>query len=108
MGSGIAQVAATAGWEVILYDVNGEVLEASHEKLRKLMLRLVEKGKVSMEESLRIRNQIIYTEEAEPMADANLVIEAIVEDLGIKHKVLAGLEGIVGPNCIIASNTSSF
>lgn len=107
MGSGIAQVAATAGWEVVLYDVSGEMLEASHEKLRKLMLRLVEKGKVSMEESLRIRNQIVYTEEVEPMADANLVIEAIVEDLGIKHKVLSGLEAALSPECIIASNTSS-
>jgi len=107
MGSGIAQIAATAGWEVVLYDVSGEMLEASHEKLRKLMLRLVEKGKITMEESLRIRNQIIYTEEVEPMAGANLVIEAIVEDLAIKHKVLSGLEGILSPDCIIASNTSS-
>lgn len=107
MGSGIAQVAATAGWEVVLYDVSGEMLESSHEKLRKLMLRLVEKGRVSMEESLRIRNQITYTEEVEPMTGADLVIEAIVEDLGIKHKVLTGLEGILSPECIIASNTSS-
>lgn len=107
MGSGIAQVAATAGWEVVLYDVSGEMLEASHEKLRKLMLRLVEKGKITMEESLRIRNQIVYSEEVEPMTGANLVIEAIVEDLGIKHKVLSGLETILSPECIIASNTSS-
>jgi len=107
MGSGIAQVAATAGWEVVLYDVSSEMLEQSHENLRKLMLRLVEKGKVSIEDSVRIRGLISYVEKAEGMVDSDLLIEAIVEDLSVKYKVLSGLEAILGEDCIIASNTSS-
>lgn len=107
MGSGIAQVAATAGWEVVLYDVSGEMLERSHENLRKVMLRLVEKGKISIENSVKIRGLIDYVETIEPLADSDMVIEAIVEDLAIKHKVLASLETYISPACIIASNTSS-
>lgn len=107
MGSGIAQVAATAGWEVVLYDVSGEMLERSHENLRKIMLRLVEKGKISIENSVKIRGLIDYVKTIEPVADSDMVIEAIVEDLGVKHKVLSGLESYVSPECIIASNTSS-
>ena len=107
MGSGIAQIAATAGCKVILFDTKPEALELSKEKLTKIMDRLVEKEKLNLTEANAIKSNITYTDNLEAIAKSDLVIEAIVENLDIKKTVFSAIEKIVSRECIIASNTSS-
>lgn len=105
MGSGIAQVAAQAGHPVIVYDTNGQALEHAAEQLRKTLQKLEEKGKLESAES--VWSRISYSASLEDLKDAGLVIEAIVENLEVKKKVFAALEGIVGELTVLATNTSS-
>ena len=107
MGSGIAQVAATAGCQVLVYDTNLPALEKSRQKLDRVLLRLIEKGRVDAEEKLRIQGNISYVDELKALSPCRLTIEAIVENLNIKQKVFAELEAYVDDTTIIASNTSS-
>jgi len=107
MGSGIAQVAATAGHQVEVYDLNSEAIKKSAEKLSLILNRLVEKGRIDDGKKDSILKNINYTNSLNELKEADLVIEAIVENLDIKHKVFTELESIVSENCIIASNTSS-
>ena len=107
MGSGIAQVAATANCEVFLYDLNQDALNKSKASLAKILARLVEKGRIDEEKSQTISGNINYSTSLKDFAEVNFVIEAIVENLDIKHKVFKELEGIVSADCILASNTSS-
>ncbi|WP_053978432.1 3-hydroxyacyl-CoA dehydrogenase NAD-binding domain-containing protein [Mangrovimonas xylaniphaga] len=107
MGSGIAQVAATAGCTVKLYDTNEAALEKARLSLEKILARLVEKGRIDTHEKLRIQSNIQYVDTLKELADSNLTIEAIVENLDIKKKVFSELESYVADDCIIASNTSS-
>ncbi len=107
MGSGIAQVAAAAGCEVLLFDLLPENLEKAETDLEKVLNRLVEKGKISEEEKRAIQNRIHYVNTVSPLAGSELVIEAIIENLEIKQKVFTELESIVSAECILASNTSS-
>lgn len=107
MGSGIAQVAATAGCSVKLYDTKTEALQKAKADLEKIMDRLVEKGKIDSEEKERIQNNIKYVNSLKELKDSDLTIEAIVENLEIKKNVFSTLEKFVGDDCIIASNTSS-
>lgn len=107
MGSGIAQVAATAGCSVKLYDTNQEALDKAKASLEKILSRLIEKGRIDAEEKKRIQSNIIYVDSLKALADSNLTIEAIVENLDIKKKVFSELESCVSEDCIIASNTSS-
>ena len=107
MGSGIAQVAATAGCAVKLFDLNKEALDKSKINLENTLSKLVEKGKFDNSEKSRIQNNISYINELKDLADSDLVIEAIVENLEIKQKLFADLEKIVSETAILASNTSS-
>ncbi|QNJ97931.1 3-hydroxyacyl-CoA dehydrogenase NAD-binding domain-containing protein [Constantimarinum furrinae] len=107
MGSGIAQVAATAGCKVRLFDTSKSALENAERSLEKILDRLIEKGRITSEEKSRIQQSIDYTESLSGFSDSELVIEAIVENIDIKRKVFQELEGIVSADCIIASNTSS-
>ncbi len=107
MGSGIAQVAAQAGWEVVLIDTQQESLTKSRDKLLKILNRLVEKGRLTDMDTKAIFGRIHYATDQNALTDCNLIIEAIVENLDIKKKVLTGIEALVGPNTIIATNTSS-
>lgn len=107
MGSGIAQVASTAGHEVILSDTREEALETSKSKLQKIMNRLIEKGRVEAVEAKAIQGRINYTTDNADMASCGLVIEAIVENLDVKRQVFKQLESIVSEDAILASNTSS-
>ena len=107
MGTGIAQVAATAGWEVVVVDTNESILEKSSASLVKVMNRLVEKGKYTQEEADKILGRINFTDDQQYFENSDLIIEAIVENLEIKKAVFAAVEKIVRPNTIIASNTSS-
>lgn len=107
MGSGIAQVAATAGCSVKLYDLKTEALQNAQNSLEKIMDRLVEKGKIDQKEKQRIENNIEYVDTLKKLKDSEWVIEAIVENLDIKKNVLSTLEKFVSDECIIATNTSS-
>ena len=107
MGSGIAQVAAQAGWEIVLIDTQQESLTRSRDKLLKILNRLVEKGRLTDMDSKAIFGRIHYATDQSAVKDCNLIIEAIVENLDVKKKVLTGIEAIVGPDTIIATNTSS-
>lgn len=107
MGSGIAQVAATANCQVKLYDTNQAALDKAKAALEKILNRLIEKGCIDATEKIRIQNNITYVSNLKELSDANLVIEAIIENLDIKKKVFSELETYVSNDCIIASNTSS-
>ena len=107
MGAGIAQVAATAGCEVLLYDMSIDVTEKALIRLNKILDRLVEKGRINREKSNNIISNINLINEIEKFKDANLVIEAIVENLEIKKEVFSHIEKVVPKDCVIATNTSS-
>ena len=107
MGSGIAQVAATAGCEVKIYDTNQDTLTKSKTTLESTLSKLVEKGKIEISEKSRITQNIAYVNALGDLSHSDLVIEAIVENADIKRKLFSELENYVSPETILASNTSS-
>ncbi len=107
MGSGIAQVAATANCQVFVYDTNIASLEKSRQSLEKILARLIEKERINATEKNRIQTNISYVENLKELGPCDLVIEAIVERLDIKQQVFSELENYVSEETIIASNTSS-
>lgn len=107
MGSGIAQVAATAGCTVKLFDLNQEALAKSKNALETTLTKLVEKEKIDSIEKSRIQNNISFVYTIKDLSDSDLVIEAIVENLEVKRKLFSELENYVSPETILASNTSS-
>lgn len=107
MGSGIAQVAAQAGHNVVLFDTRQEALDTSRTGLAKVMDRMVEKGKLTAEDSAAIQGRFTYATDLKAFAKSGLVIEAIVEDLGIKQKLFLQLEAVVSNDALLATNTSS-
>ena len=107
MGSGIAQVAATAGHEVVLFDTNQDALEKAMNKLQKILARLVEKGRIGASTSAEILERITPASSLNEMQGSGIVIEAIIENLEIKKSVFSQLEEICGDDCVLATNTSS-
>lgn len=107
MGSGIAQVAAQAGHQVVLYDARREAVDKALNGLRKTLDKLVEKGKLAKEQADGIHGRIAPASELKELAGSGLVIEAIIEDLAIKKKLFAELEGILEADATLATNTSS-
>jgi 3-hydroxybutyryl-CoA dehydrogenase len=107
MGAGIAQVAATAGHEVMLFDTNPDALQKASEKLQKILNRLVEKGRIDDATAKAIFGRIYFIDSMKTFAECGMVIEAIIENLDIKKSVFTELESIVSEDCILATNTSS-
>ena len=107
MGSGIAQVAASAGHKVILFDTNSFALEKAESSISSGLSKLAEKGKISLDDSKNIFNRIKFSSYIQDFKPCSLIIEAIVENLEVKQKVFSDLEKIVYGNCVLASNTSS-
>ena len=107
MGSGIAQVAATAGCLVKLFDTFPDALSRSKNNLDKALQKLEEKGKITKDEVNSIAENISYVNTLTELADAELIIEAIVENIDVKRTLFSDLEKIVSKSCILASNTSS-
>ncbi len=107
MGSGIAQVAAQSGHNVVLSDTRQDALELSKKTLATTMARQVEKGKLTAEQAALVQQRIGYSVSLSDFKNCGLVIEAIVEILDVKKKVFAELETIVNNKCVLASNTSS-
>lgn len=107
MGNGIAQVFAQAGHDVLLKGRSEASLAKAHKAIEKNLSRMVEKGKLEGAEKDRIVARIKDTLNYEDCAEADLVIEAIAEDMATKHEVFRLLDGICKPEAILATNTSS-
>ncbi len=111
MGAGIAQVAASAGHPVVLGDVAPEAIARAGAGLRKALEREVEKERLRPDEAEGILSRVTFATVANDdysgFAGAGLVVEAIVEDLAVKREVFSALDGVVTPDAILATNTSS-
>ncbi|WP_227937200.1 3-hydroxybutyryl-CoA dehydrogenase [Alkalihalobacillus deserti] len=107
MGSGIAQVHAMAGIEVILHDLKGEFVERGLASITKDLSRQVEKKRMSEEEKIKIIERIQLSTDLNNANDVDLVIEAAVENMKIKSNLFAELDEIVPTHAILATNTSS-
>jgi 3-hydroxybutyryl-CoA dehydrogenase len=107
MGHGIAQVAAEAGYEVVLREVDDATLQKGVGKIEKQLARAVEKGKASQEDADAVRGRIASTTDYGQLAGCDLVIEAITESLPLKLEMWQEVDGIVKPEAVFATNTSS-
>jgi len=108
MGHGIAQVCAQkGGWDVVVVEVSSEQLEKGLGKIEKQLARAVEKGKLEQSDADEIRGRITGTENLSDLAECDLVIEAITEDLDAKLELWKAVDGIVKSDALFASNTSS-
>ena len=107
MGSGIAQVAAAAGYEVRLFDTRPEAVARAIADIGKIFIKLAEKGRMSSAEAVAASARLHPVADLHDVAGAAIVIEAIVENLDVKRMLFADLEGVVGDDCILATNTSS-
>lgn len=107
MGSGIVQIAATNKHQVTLVDLNEEALVKASTGLKNILSRLVQKEKINQATADNIMQRITFSTSTKDLAECDLIIEAIIENLEVKKKVFAQLESITSPNCILASNTSS-
>ena len=107
MGLDIAQVFAKAGFEVVVRDIKDEIIKASEARLNKGLDKLVAKGKMDEAGKKAITDKISFTVDLAAAADADLVVEAAIENLEIKKSVFAELDALCKPETILASNTSS-
>ncbi len=107
MGSGIAQVSAQAGYETVVREVSRELLDRGLARIRKFLDKGIEKGKVTREQADQALGNITGTLEIKDLADCDIVIEAVTENLDLKIEMLRTLDGICPPETIFASNTSS-
>jgi 3-hydroxybutyryl-CoA dehydrogenase len=107
MGHGIAQVTAAAGYDVVLREVDDETLQKGLGKIEQQLAKAVEKGRSSQEDADALRGRIRGTTDYGELADCDLVIEAITEDLGLKREMWKEVDAIVKPEAVFATNTSS-
>ena len=107
MGSGIAQVAAQSGCDVIVREVSPELVEKGLKNIDKNLARLVEKGTLTPADRDAVRGRLRGTTKLEDLADRDLIVEAIIEQLPIKRELYGALDNICGASTLFASNTSS-
>jgi 3-hydroxybutyryl-CoA dehydrogenase len=107
MGSGIAQVAATAGHPTIIYDTNAAALDKAKANLTNSLNKLVEKQKITADKAADILALTTYSSSIQDFKSCDLIIEAIVENIDVKQSVFKELESITSNTCVLASNTSS-
>ena len=107
MGHGIAQICAQAGWDVVVREVSQEKLDGGIGKIEKQLSRAVEKGKMEQADADAVRGRLQPTLDYADLADCDLVIEAITEDLDAKLEMWRELDGIVKDDAYFATNTSS-
>ncbi|MGK5519205.1 3-hydroxyacyl-CoA dehydrogenase family protein [Micromonospora sp. URMC 107] len=107
MGSGIAQVAAQAGWQVTLRDLDDAATGRGMDGIRKSLTRFAEKGKIETSEVEATLGRITPTTDLEAAADADIVVEAVFERLEIKHEVFRALDKICKADAVLATNTSA-
>ncbi|AEV21115.1 3-hydroxybutyryl-CoA dehydrogenase [Geobacillus sp. G4] len=107
MGSGIAQVCAVAGYQVFLYDISEAQLDKGIANIEKGLARQVEKGKMTAVDKDAALARLARSTDLHAAAEADLVIEAVVENMDVKTKLFAELDALARPETILASNTSS-
>jgi 3-hydroxybutyryl-CoA dehydrogenase len=107
MGAGIAIVAARAGFRTIVYDSHADALERARSQTEGFFAKSVERGKLTQEEVAAIMGGLSATTDVAGLAACDIVIEAVFEDLAVKHAVCAGLNRVCPPHTIFASNTST-
>ena len=107
MGAGIAQVAAQSGCDVVVREVSAELVEKGLKNIEKNLARLVEKGVLTAADRDAVRGRLRGTTKLEDLADRDLIVEAIIEQLPIKRELYGALDKICGPGTLFASNTSS-
>ena len=107
MGSGIAQVFAAHGHDVVMVDLDAAALGRGHKAVEKSLGRLVKKEKITADDAKTIHGRIKTSTSTEDLAPAELVVEAVVEEASVKNAVFGDLDRIVQPDGILASNTSS-
>ena len=107
MGSGIAQVAATAGFETIVKEVSDDLIAKGFGGIEKSLAKFAEKGTITGDQQLAIRGRLSGTTSFAQLADCDIIIEAIIENLEEKRSTYRQLDGLCKPETIFASNTSS-
>lgn len=107
MGGGIAQVAAVAGLEVVVFDASPEQVDKCKATHQKLLARAVEKGRMEQADADAALGRIAYATEIQGLSDRQIVIEAVVESEQVKKDIFAKLDGVCPDGCILATNTSS-
>ena len=107
MGSGIAEVCARSGYDVIVEDLSDEILKKGLDRIEQSLSKAVSKGKLSQEEKESALSKIKNSTEPADFADCDLVIEAVPENLEEKKKVFAEVDNILPPHAIITTNSSS-
>jgi len=107
MGSGIAQVAAAAGYDTVVRDVSKELLDRGRAGIEKSLAKFVEKGKLDAAARDATLKRLTFTTTVADLKGADIVIEAITEDLGLKNALFKELDALCAPATIFASNTSS-
>ena len=107
MGTGIAEVTAGAGYRTIVVKATPGSPDGARAKVEKSLAKAVEKGKLTPEARDATLGRLVWTSERDALAGADVVIESIIEDLATKQRLFADLPGLVGPETIFASNTST-
>jgi 3-hydroxybutyryl-CoA dehydrogenase len=107
MGAGIAEVCARAGYATVVREVNDELLAKGMSRIDKSLARAVEKGKLSADEGKVLRGRLTGTTRLEDLRDADLIVEAVVENLSVKIEAFQTLDFNCKPETILCSNTSS-
>ena len=107
MGNGIAQVAATSGFEVVMIDINQDAVDRGMATIERSLGKLVQKERLSQEDADAARARLSVSTDRSPCAEADLVVEAVPEILSLKTSIFEDLDSICGPDTILASNTSS-
>ena len=107
MGSGIAQTAATAGFEVTVREVSEELLQKGFASIEKSLERFADKGTITPEQQKETRDRLFGTTSFKDLADCDIIIEAIIENLDDKQKTYRELDALCKAETIFASNTSS-
>lgn len=107
MGNGIAHVAATSGYKVVLQDISQAQLDKAVATIEKNLSRQVKKERISADDAAAALARITTTTDVEQVASAQLIIEAATENIDLKLKIFAKLAEVAGPNTLLATNTSS-
>ncbi|MDG9716490.1 3-hydroxyacyl-CoA dehydrogenase family protein [Streptomyces sp. DH24] len=107
MGSGIAQVSAQAGWDVVLRDVTDEALTRGTDGIKVSYDKFVAKGKMEAHDADAALGRITATTDLDAVADADIVVEAVFEKLDVKHEIFRALDKIAREDAVLASNTSA-
>ncbi|WP_016907373.1 3-hydroxyacyl-CoA dehydrogenase family protein [Streptomyces xiaopingdaonensis] len=107
MGSGIAQVSAQAGWDVVLRDVTDEALARGRDAISTSLEKFAAKGKLSTDDAEAALARITTSTELDAVADADVVVEAVFEKIEVKREIFAALDRLVREDAVLASNTSA-